>query len=108
MSEEDRTLTTQFFELSDAHHSEELGSDGEENLRSRLQGQRMTSNETDSKINAIVVPLSTRLAAMIKSVKKLARGVSFPWLERNATPRQPISSGQQSDSVDLPALCNQG
>ena len=59
MSEENRTPTRHFVKLGDAHNLGEsaTANNGEENLRSLLLERRMTSSETDRRIDAIVAPL---------------------------------------------------
>ena len=54
MSEENQRSVTRFVDFGVGHHTGELGSDGEENLRSQLIEWNMTSTEVDSSTSAIV------------------------------------------------------
>ena len=97
MSEENRTLTSQFVELGDVHHLGESGSDGEEILRSQLLDRRMASSEIGRKMNVIVAPLSTQLEALIQSVRELNERNSTRWTEGNVTSERSRSWGQHYD-----------
>ena len=68
MSEENRTPSRPFVEISDVYHSGESASEGEDNLHSQLLNRRLSSSGVDRKINAIIYPLATQLEMLIQSV----------------------------------------
>ena len=69
MAEASRTPTRQFVKIGDADVSAESGSDAEDNLQPQILGRR---REVDSKINAIVAPLTTQLEKLIQPVRELS------------------------------------
>ena len=71
LSEENRTPTRQFFELDDVHHSGESASEGEDTFQWHLFIIKMSLNEVDSSINAIVASWATQSSQW----KNSARGV---------------------------------
>ena len=76
MSEGNRTPTRHFVEIGYAHVSAESANDVEDNLQSQILERKLSSNEVDERINAIVAALATQLEKLIQSVRELDEGSS--------------------------------
>ena len=99
MSEENRRPTRQFVEHGHTLHAGEAGSVGEENLWSQLLDRRMSSNETNRIINAIVAPPSSQLETLILSARDLNERSSICWTEGNVMSERWWLSCQTSDTM---------
>ena len=108
LSEKNRTLITQVFEVGDVHQSVESASDNEENLRSTLLDLRMTSSGIGRRINTIVARPSTQLETLIQSVRELNEGNSTRSTKgsivfersRSSDQRSHITTGAASNPID--------
>ena len=71
MTELDGTPIKQYTELGKASCSSDSTSDGEPNNRSQFLEKRVAYTDSDGKMNAMVLPLSSHIKLLIKSVKVL-------------------------------------
>ena len=76
MSDENRTPTMNFVEVSGVHHSGQSSSDGGVSLRSQLRDPKVTSIEVDRRLSEVAGSLSTQLETLIQSVRKLREKIN--------------------------------